>query len=112
MRTISLAIVIAQSAPTNLDPISGGAGWVGAGLLGGVLGWLLFLYLPSKDKQLKELVESKDSQLREMAKEFRLDLDKIVAAFHTEMGAMRSEVYQPVSKLLERLTATLKDRGN
>lgn len=43
------------------DPISGGAGWVGAGLLGCVLCWLLFIHLPAKDKQLKEFIESKDA---------------------------------------------------
>jgi gas vesicle protein len=39
----------------DADPISGGAGWVGAGLLGMVLGWLLIIHLPAKDKQLQTL---------------------------------------------------------
>lgn len=46
-------IMLAQTA----DPISGGAGWVGAGLLGLVLAWLLLKHLPDKDRQLNSLVE-------------------------------------------------------
>jgi hypothetical protein len=38
-----LAAFLAQSS----DPLSGGAGWVGAGLLGAVLAWLLFVHLPA-----------------------------------------------------------------
>jgi hypothetical protein len=47
------------------DPISGGAGWVGAGLLGLVLSWLLLKYLPDKDRQLKELIDAKDKALKD-----------------------------------------------
>lgn len=31
---------------TDADSLSGGAGWVGAGLLGVVMAWLLFKHLP------------------------------------------------------------------
>lgn len=58
-----LLIFIAQQVA---DPISGGAGWVGAGLLGLVLGWLLLVHLPAKDKQLKDLLELKDKQFTVM----------------------------------------------
>src|SRR5689334_4997153 len=43
----------APPIPPTIDSLSGGAGWFGAGLLGLVLGWLLLVHLPSKDKQLK-----------------------------------------------------------
>jgi hypothetical protein len=46
--------------------ISGSAGWVGTGLLGSVLAWLLFVHLPSKDKQLKDMIDSKDTQFKSM----------------------------------------------
>lgn len=47
-----------RSLPAQVtDPISGGAGWVGAGLLGLVLAWLLLKHLPDKDKQINNLVE-------------------------------------------------------
>lgn len=49
--------IFAQAA---VDPISGGAGWVGTGLLGTVLCWLLLKHLPDKDKQIKELLNTHD----------------------------------------------------
>ena len=59
-------LVLAQA----VDPISGGAGWIGAGLLGLVLGWLLLIYLPSKDKQLKEFLEAKDLHVQHITDKF------------------------------------------
>jgi PAS domain S-box-containing protein len=46
-------LFIAQSS----DPLSGGAGWAGAGLLGLLLAWLLLKHLPDKDRQLSELIK-------------------------------------------------------
>lgn len=48
------------------DPISGGAGWVGTGLLGAVLSWLLFVHLPSKDKQAKEMATANADQVKSL----------------------------------------------
>lgn len=52
-----IASTLAQAATQTPDPLSGGAGWVGAGLLGVVLLWLTFIHLPAKDKQLRELLQ-------------------------------------------------------
>lgn len=41
----------------NADPLSGGAGWIGAGLLGLVLSWLLLKHLPEKDKMILGIIE-------------------------------------------------------
>lgn len=41
----------------NLEVFSGNAGWAGAGMLGAVLAWLMFVYLPSKDKQVAALID-------------------------------------------------------
>lgn len=46
------------------DPLTGGPGWVEYGLLGAVLGWLMLIHLPAKDKQLAFLME-KQSEERE-----------------------------------------------
>jgi thiamine kinase-like enzyme len=54
---LNVALVLAQN-PESLTSLSGGAGWVGAGLLGLVLSWLLFFHLPAKDRQLKEMIET------------------------------------------------------
>lgn len=87
------AVLLAQAA----DPISGGAGWVGAGLLGSVLAWLLFIHLPRKDKQIDDLTEKfyarhakKDEQIdkliqdhlvieREQRAEYKESLEILVA---------------------------------
>ena len=59
-------VPFAQAIPS--DPLAGGAGWVGAGLLGAVLSWLMFVHLPAKDKQIGQLLElgSKERELREV----------------------------------------------
>lgn len=55
-------------AQSDLQSLSGGAGWVGTGLLGTVLAWLLGIHLPAKDKQIKEMIESRDKLALDMAK--------------------------------------------
>ncbi len=44
------------------ETISGGAGWVGAGLLGVVLWWLLFKHIPDKDKQIGEMLKQSNEE--------------------------------------------------
>lgn len=50
----------------GLESLSGGSGWVGAGLLGLVLGWLLLFHLPAKDKQMERLVADKDKVVSDL----------------------------------------------
>ena len=70
---LSTSVLLAQVAQAAASPdvISGGAGWAGAGLLGLVLGWLLFVHLPAKDKQIAALIESRDAFVRELNHNFR-----------------------------------------
>lgn len=55
-------------AEAALDPITGGAGWVGTTLLSGVLGWVFYKLLPAKDKQLTDQLAAKDAQVMELLK--------------------------------------------
>ncbi len=55
-----------------------GAGWVGAGLLGSVLGWLLLKHLPANDAQIERLVDKFDAQLRETRNDFKDSLRDLV----------------------------------
>jgi polyhydroxyalkanoate synthesis regulator phasin len=48
--------------------------YLGTGLLAGVLGWLLFVYLPSKDKQLADLIANKDKLVETQLTSFRDEL--------------------------------------
>lgn len=93
--------LLAQSA----ESLSGGAGWVGAGLLGAVLGWLLLKHLPDKDKQIKEFVQGKDDHVKALADEFRRELKETRieyrAALESVLGHCRQE--------METISATLKE---
>lgn len=101
-------MILGQSA----DALSGGSGWVGAGLLGLVLGWLLLRHLPIKDQQMKDFQAVKDLQLKEQAeaarkenaesrREFREALSQILKHCEDEskriVEAFRSEVARVVS---------------
>ena len=48
------------------EALSGGAGWVGTGLLGSVLMWLFFRHLPDKDRQLKEFNDASNARFKEI----------------------------------------------
>jgi DNA anti-recombination protein RmuC len=85
--------------------LSGGAGWVGAGLLGLVLFWLLFRHLPEKDKQMANFVEKKDDMLKHVANSFSERI-KGVADQHTttvkELNAAHKEALDRVVKHCEQ----------
>lgn len=79
-----IPLILAQAAPLAQasDPLSGGAGWVGAGLLGLVLAWMFFIHIPAtnkqfstyienKDKQITDLIASRDAMVRELTHNFR-----------------------------------------
>lgn len=88
--------MLAQQVQQSPDPISGGAGWVGAGLLGLVLGWLLLKHLPAKDQQVKDLVEAKDKQSK--------DKDDAHAAMLTSMWLKHREQLAEFVAEAQRLT--------
>ena len=122
---VSLQLLVAQT-----DPISGGAGWVGAGLLGLVLGWLLLKHLPDKDKHLERIIdkhleaelqqrENHSALEREQRVEFRTALELILThsrsqiegigtALGTDLNQLRNSV-EEVSALVHEVA---NKRGN
>lgn len=81
-----LLILLAQ---VPIDSLSGGSGWIGAGLLGAVLSWLLFVHLPSKDKQLLDYIKmSNDEREKERASRHELAeiFQKAIFSMHIEHG--------------------------
>lgn len=82
-----LYLILAQA-----DPISGGGGWVGAGLLGAVLAWLLLVHLPSKDKQLREFIESKDKHIQQLVGDFKVSLELVVKHCEAENDKILAEL--------------------
>ncbi len=102
------------------DPISstlgGGAGWVGAGLLGGVLAWLLFIHLPGKDKQLKDFIDSKDKQVTDLHQRNWEMLQQLTKDYKEGMKDVALHCEQEISKLttywqsqLSGLTKAIQD---
>jgi hypothetical protein len=60
----------------QLEPLSGGAGWAGAGLLGIFLAWFALRYLPAKDRQIKEINDAHAKQVVEAVAEQRAQFQK------------------------------------
>ena len=84
------------------DPISGGAGWVGAGLLGLVLGWLLLWHLPQKDKQLKEIIDGKDKQFQTLISSCDMQVMEMVKNFSAESNILREEFRSTLKLLIDQ----------
>lgn len=122
---LNFAIMIADN-----DPLSGGAGWVGAGLLGAVLAWLMFVHLPAKDKQFEKLTTSnqercdaqdkahdvrvvaKDSfyaeMLRQQRSDYKSSLDTVVEHCKTEtthMSTMLTNEFKELRNAIDGLSA-------
>lgn len=58
--------------------------WAGAGLLGLVLSWLFFRHLPSKDKQIQDLIDSHNKNMQVLVQANLSTADKIKEE-HREM---------------------------
>lgn len=69
----------------TVEPISGGAGYLGAGLLGIVLTWLLWKHLPDKDRQIEKLITDKDKLIESLVGRFD-------AALTLQRNTCRAEV--------------------
>lgn len=88
MRVVILATAAAEAGLlliAQVDPagLSGGAGWVGAGLLGAVLGWLLLKHLPDKDRQFDKHTEGARSHV-----------EKVLDRAMTEMATQRADHHE------------------
>ena len=89
MRSL-LSLILAPSALiaamlADVDPISGGAGYIGAGLLGAVLGWLLLKHLPDKDRQLENLLTNKDKQMQELLTNGGTQMQNLLVSKDTQL---------------------------
>lgn len=81
----------------STDPISGGAGWVGAGLLGAVLAWLMLKHLPDKDKQINTVVESNTAYIREKDDKHDILLQAMAARYDDQLKAV-AKTFQEESR--------------
>ena len=84
---LSVAIVAPALAQGSTEPISGGAGWAGAGLLSCVLGWLLLKHLPAKDAQVQQLIAGHQEQMAAKDVIHSAALDKHAAVIEKQSAA-------------------------
>lgn len=84
-----LTVLLAQS----VDPISGGAGWVGAGLLGLVLCWLLLKHLPDKDRRDERKDELHRTHVTSLMTDFKNSLREVLIHCDDETKAL-SEAFK------------------
>jgi len=61
--------------------IEGASGWTAAAMLGAVLGWLMFVYIPNKDKQLTQLFELHVRTEGERRADFKDTMRSLIRAF-------------------------------
>lgn len=97
------------------DPLSGSwngasaSGWVGAGLLGLVLSWLLLKHLPDKDAQIERIIARHESELTEaldnQRQEFTAALERILR--HSE--AQTVSLSAAINKDLELIRHLFKE---
>lgn len=89
------------------DPISGGAGWVGAGLLGAVLGWLLLKHLPEKDRQQKELIDDHASHTKELTERHAASILGINEHHERVMASAREDFAKFLNRVIEHCQAEM-----
>lgn len=65
----------------DTSSLSGGSGWVGAGLLGLVLSWLTMIHLPAKDKQMATLLTEATNERATLFKAHREERDHMFVRF-------------------------------
>lgn len=102
-----VAVVITAQEMTSTS-LSGGAGWVGAGLLGCVLAWLMFKHLPDKDKLVKDLLASHDNAIA--AKDAAIavkdaDIKSMIETFSKSLHVAQASFEARNNKALEVVAA-------
>jgi hypothetical protein len=98
--------VFAQA--TTADPLSGGAGWAGAGLLSLVLGWLLLIYLPRQEQQMDKKESMLLEELSKKDKEFTTALSEQNRSKEVILATITSHCKEELSHITERFMNELR----
>jgi hypothetical protein len=105
-------LLIAQSSAAAATELGGGAGWVGAGLLGVVLWWLAFYHLPARDKQLGDMTmlmlnEIKAERQRSDDLHDKRDqhIDRLSAACHATQKTLAEDSKAFQGQMADRMEA-------
>lgn len=100
------AVTFAQAPPPG---IAGEAGWVGTGLLGAVLGWLLFWHLPAKDKQITDMIDKNDARLEATRTAYQKSLDSVVAHCEAEVSSITTGILMELKSIREGILDQKED---
>ena len=92
----------------DLSGLGGASGWVGTGLLGLVLGWLLIVHLPAKDKERKEEREAKDTTVASLMTAKDEALRVVIGMNQESLGQQRKDFRETLDALGIRYEASLK----
>lgn len=90
------------------DPLSGGSGWAGAGLLSLVLGWLLFKHLPDKDVQMSTMIKEKDELIKDLIAKKDAAVGLAFSKFSEEMEKERAAATANYTKIAESINQMCK----
>jgi hypothetical protein len=104
INALILLMLVMEMYAQAPDPLSGGAGWIGAGLLGLVLGWLLIIRLPANDKQ----AEAKDRLLREIVEAKDKAIADLIAAHDVQITALVESKDRQYAELLQKKWELIK----
>ena len=110
MNIMLVASLLAQAS----EGLAGGAGWVGAGLLGSVLAWLLFFHLPAKDKLLMDLLQLQIAERKEdaerrhnLANQFTIALAEVISQQRASLADVAREQKEEIRYLREQFRTIL-----
>ena len=85
--------------------LAGNTGWVGLGLLGLVMFWLLYSHLPSKDKQQQVWMDGKDKIINDMI----ASKDAALLAANTRHDLHMTTVIDKFDRTTNNLSITFKE---
>ncbi len=114
---ILMPLTFSQADTLTGGAIPGGAGWVGAGLLGLVLSWLLLVHLPAKDKQITEMVKARDEALTKKDEQISSHIktrdelaDRLEGKYETSLKAVVASHKDVMGTTLQVHQESLKDQ--
>jgi len=100
-------------AAEGLEALAGGSGWVGAGLLGMVLAWLLLFHLPAKDKQMERMIADKDKVVSDLMTRHEAIQEKSRVAYQATLDVVVNHCDKEVESIkyiAEKMAAAIGAR--
>jgi hypothetical protein len=102
-------VLFAQQLPPDTS-VPGATGWVGTGLLGTVLAWLLLVHLPTKDNawakdSIKSIVEANRLSMIDIAAGFKTNIADILSHHQTIDAERRAASKEALDSVLKHCEA-------